>query len=113
MIIATINIDDLPQGTASIKLASGDIIQIDSTQRTLELPISQDDLNEDGELVIVALDEENIPLGNYQLDVSDDVWQAGSTGSGANLVSVLIWIVAALVIGVASVAVFRWFKKKR
>jgi hypothetical protein len=112
MIIATINIDDLPEGTASIKLASGEIIQIDKTQKTIELPISQDDLNEDGELVIVAIDEENTPLGNYQLDLSDDVWQAGSTDNGAAL-PVIVWVAAALVIGIASVVVVRWYKKRR
>ena len=109
---ATINIDDLPEGTASIKLASGEIIQIDSSQSTLELPISQDDLNEDGELVIVALDEENTPLGNYQLDLSDDVWQAGSTDDGTGTVSTLVWFAAGvLVMGAASVVIVRWFKK--
>jgi uncharacterized cupin superfamily protein len=113
MIIATINIDDLPEGTASIKLASGEIIQIDKTQKTIELPISQDDLNDDGELVIVALDEENTPLGNYQLDLSNDVWQASSTDNGTGIVSVIAWVAAALVIGITSVVVVRWYKKRR
>ena len=112
IIIATINIDDLPEGTAFIQLPSGEIIQIDSSQSTLELPISQDDLNENGELVILALDEENTPLGNYLIDLSDDTWQVGTADSGDKIISVLIWIAAAaLLIGVMSVIMVRRNKK--
>ena len=116
VIIVTINIDDLPKGTASIQLPSGEIIQIDMNAGTFELQISQDDLQEDGNLIILALDKENTPLGNYQLDLSDDAWQAGSADSGDDTISVLVWIAvtaAALVIGVLSVAMVRWNKKAK
>ncbi len=116
IIIVTINIDDLPKGTASIQLPSGEIIQIDMNAGTFELQISQDDLQEDGNLIILALDKENTPLGNYQLDLSDDAWQAGSADSGDDTISVLVWIAvtaAALVIGVLSVAMVRWNKKAK
>ena len=112
-LIVTINIGDLPEGTASIKLASGKIIQIDTTQSTLDLPISQDDLNEDGELVIVALDAENIPLGNYGIALTDGVWQQGITENGANSFSVFLWIAAGvLVVGIA-IAIFVMQKKRK
>ncbi len=112
IIIATINIDDLPKGTASIQLPSGEIIQIDMNAGTFKLQISQDDLQGDGSLVILALDKENIPLGNYHIDLSDDVWQAGSADSGDGIISVLVWIAAGvLVIGVMSVVMVRRNKK--
>ena len=114
MIIATINIDDLPEGTASIQLPSGEIIQIDTTQKALELPISQGDLNESGEIVLIALDEENTPLGNYLIDLSDDTWQVGTAGSGSGFVSMLVWIaVGVLVIGVSLGIMVIWYKKKK
>ena len=112
IIIATINIDDLPKGTASIQLPSGKIIQLDMNTGTLKLQISQDDLQEDGRLVILTLDEENTPLGNYHIDLSDDVWQAGSANNGDDIILVLVWIAAAaLVIGVISVVMVRWNKR--
>ena len=112
IIIATINIDDLPKGTASIQLPSGEIIQIGMNKGTLQLQISQDDLQGDGRLVILALDEENTPLGNYHIDLSDDAWQVGSANNGEDIISVLVWIAAAaLVIGVMSVVIVRWNKK--
>lgn len=114
MVVATINIDDLPEGTTAIRLPSGQIIQIDTKQGMLELSISQNDLNEYGELMIVALDKEDIPLGNYQIDLSNEVvWRADLTDSGAGILSVIAWIVAALVIVAASVAVVKWVKNKR
>ena len=114
IIIATINFDDLPKGTAFIQLPSGEVIQVDPTQSTLELPISQDDLNEDGEFVLIALDAENVPLGNYLIDLSDDTWQVGTAGSGSGFVSVLVWIaVGVLVIGVSLGITVIWYKKKK
>ena len=114
IIIATINIDDLPKGTAAIQLPSGEVIQIDMNAGAFKLEISQDDLQEDGNLVILALDEEDTPLGNYSIDLSDDVWQPGAADSGNNIISVLVWIAAAaLVIGVMTVVMVRWNKKAK
>ena len=114
IIIATINIDDLPEDTAAIQLPSGEIIHIDMNAGTFKLEISQDDLQEDGNLVILALDEEGTPLGNYSIDLSDDVWQPGAADSGNNIISVLVWIAAAaLVIGVMSVVMVRRNKKAK
>jgi len=113
IIIATINIDDLPKGTVSIQLPSGEIIQIDMNTGTFKLKISQDDLQGDGNLVILALDEENTPLGNYHIDILDDLWQAGPADSGDDIITVVVWIAAAaLAIGVMSVVMVRWKKAK-
>ena len=113
-VIVTISLQDLPDGTAAFRLPSGDIIQIDPEQSAYTLSVSQEDINEYGELVIVALNEESIPLGNYQVDLSDHVVQSGSAGSGAGILSVLFWIAAgALAIGVASVVIVSQLKKKQ
>ena len=114
IIVATINIDDLPKGTAAIQLPSGEIIQIDMNTGTFKLQISQDDLQGDGNLVILALDKENTPLSNYLIDLSDDSWQASSADSGFKFPSILIWIaVGVLVIVIASGIIMIWYKKKK
>ena len=114
VINVTISIDDLPEGTTAIRLPSGEILQIDPAKNVFELSISQEDLNEDGELEIIALSGESTPLGNYRIDFSDDAWQAGTADNGDGIISVLVWIAAAaLVIGVMSVVMVRWNKKAK
>ena len=114
VIIVTINIDDLPKDTAAIRLPSGRIIQINPEQSTYEMSISQEDFNEEGELVIIALDKENTPLGNYRIDLSDDVWQAGSADNGDSIISVLVWIAAGvLVIAIVLGVILIWYKKEK
>ena len=114
IIIVTISIDDLPEGTAAIRLPSGDVIQIDTTQSSFDLSIGPEDLNENGELVIVALDKENTPLGNYQLDLSDDAWQNGMSHSEAGTIPILIWIAAGvLIIGGAAGAIVVFLNKRK
>lgn len=111
IIIATVNIDDLPKGTVAIQLVSGEVIQIDTKQETFEISISQEDLNEAGEFVIVVLDAENIPLGNFRIAMTDVVWQ-DRTENELDSHLVLLWIaVGALVVDIAlSILVIR---KKR
>ena len=113
--VVIISIDDLPDGTTGILLPSGEIVQVDMTQNTFELSLSKEHFNEDGELVVTALDKENTPLGNYQLDLSDDAWQAGSADSGDDTISVLVWIAVAgiLVVGGAAGAIAVFLNKRK
>ena len=100
--VVTINIDDLPEGTVAIQLLSGEVIQIDTKQETFEISISQEELNEAGELVIDVLDAENVPLGNYRIALTDEVWQQDRTENGGDSFSVLLWIaLGVLVVGIA------------
>ena len=50
--VVVISIDDLLEGAASIRLPSGEILQIDTTLNLMELSISQKDIDEAGELVL-------------------------------------------------------------
>lgn len=110
----TISLKDLPEGTAAIRLPSGDIIQIDPEQSTYDLSVSPKDINEEGEMVIIALDKENTPLGNYQLDLSDDAWQNGMSHSEAGTIPILIWIAAGvLIIGGAAGAIVVFLNKRK
>jgi hypothetical protein len=104
-----ISIDDLPEGTAFIQLPSGDIMNIQADTSTLSLQASQDDLNEDGTLVIIALDEEKTPLGNYQVDLADEVWQEDSSA----LFSTIVWIAAGILVLAAVTAAAIWMVRKK
>jgi hypothetical protein len=112
--IVIIRIDDLPEGATAIRLPSGEIIQIDTTQNSLELSISRRDINEDGELAFVALGEENISLGSYVIDLSKDAWQNNTFNGKTGLGSMFIWIAAGvLVIGGAATAIFISLSRKK
>ena len=112
--VATISIDNLPEGTAAIQLPSGQLIQIDTTQTTLQLQISQADLNKNGQLEIIALNAESIPMGNCLIDFTQEAWLQDTAENGADPFSVLLWIAAGvLVVGIATAATVIWHKKRR
>ncbi|HHU48461.1 MAG: hypothetical protein ACOYEH_01040 [Caldicoprobacterales bacterium] len=112
--VVVISIDDLPDGAASIRLPSGEIFQIDTTLNLLELSVSQKDIDEAGELVLVALNKENIPIGSYLIDLSDDAWQSGTSNGRMRFGSMHIWVVAGvLVIGGVITTMFILLRKKK
>lgn len=51
-------------------------------------------------LVLVVLDKENIPMGSYLLDLSDEAWQSGTSNGRARYGSMHNWMMTGvLVIG--------------
>lgn len=113
-IVLTFLMDDLPEGSTAIKLPSGEIIQIDRTHNSFEFFIDQEDINKDGKMMITALDQEHTPVGNYLIDLSDNVWQNDTFNGRAGFDSILIWIVAGvLVIGGGMTAMFVFLSKKK
>ena len=114
MLVATISMDNLPEGAVAIQLLSGQLIQIDTTQTTLQLQISQADLNKNGQLEIIVLDAENIPMGNYLIDFAQEAWLQDTTENGAAPISVLLWIAAGvLFVGMVTAATVVWHKKRK
>ncbi|MGI6571566.1 MAG: beta strand repeat-containing protein [Caldicoprobacterales bacterium] len=112
--VVVISIDDLPEGAASIRLPSGEILQIDTTLNLMELSISQKDIDEAGELVLIALNKENILMGSYLIDLADDAWQSGTSNGSTRFGSKHIWVLAGvLVFGGAMTTMFILLRKKR
>jgi hypothetical protein len=112
--VVVISIDDLLEGAASIRLPSGEILQIDTTLNLMELSISQKDIDEAGELVLIALNKENILMGSYLIDLADDAWQSGTSNGSTRFGSKHIWVLAGvLVFGGAMTTMFILLRKKR
>jgi len=112
--VVVISIDDLPEGATAIRLPSGEILQIDTTLNSLELSISQKDINEAGELALVVLNKENIPMGSYVIDLSDVAWDSGTSNGRMDFDSMDILIVSGvLVIGGGMTTTLILLRKKK
>ncbi len=105
----------LPEGTTAIKLPSGEIISIDANARVLKLQLSQNEWEKYEHLVLVALNDEHIPLGSYVIDLSEETWQQiGTAESSSGFMSMLTWIaVGVLAIGGMITAIFIFLSKKK
>ena len=112
-ILVEFDTSSLPAGTTSIRLANGKQIGIDGTSGKVQLEISKDDLNENGELILEALDDDEIPLASLNIEVMDHNGQLVEAGSHANRFPI-IWILAGLagLIAVVLVSVLVWKKRK-
>ena len=100
MLVIEISIADLPENTTTIKLANGEVIDVDRTQETLRLEISRDDLNASGELEFTVMNE-GIPLTTLKIAVAGETPPQNAV---AGILSVLIWIAVGLgVLGLATV----------
>lgn len=113
IIIATITIDDLPEGTAAIKLPSGKIVQIDGTKEKLELEIRQEDLNELGEFEIIALNDESTPMGKLRIDLSSEASLQNTIINTPSSSPVWIWAAGIVAVVMALAALVLWIKKRK
>ena len=111
VIVVDINIADLPDNATSIKLASGELITIDRTQGTLRIEISRDELNDNGELEIMALND-NILLASLKIAVAEGKATAKTPATG--IPPMLIWIPLGIVVsGMVTAVVVIILKKRR
>ena len=90
-----IDVSDLPEGTAAVRLPNGEIVKLDGSD-TLRIEIKKSDIGDDGSLLLIALDDEGTPLSEYAVQLEQNT---GSTGGG--IWPMLMWIL----IGIAGVAV--------
>ncbi|MGI6113135.1 MAG: InlB B-repeat-containing protein, partial [Mahellales bacterium] len=113
--LISIDMASLPEGTTAIKLPSGEIISIDANARVLKLQLSPNEWEKYEHLVLVALNDERIPLGSYVIDLSEETWQQiGTAESSSGFMSMLTWIaVGVLAIGGMITAIFIFLSKKK
>ena len=113
-IVIEINTVDLPSGTVSIQLPSGEIITLNQTE-TIQFIVSEDDLS-NGAISIIALNDEGIPLAalNVQIDEGETITIPDTGNAWDGLWRVMIWILISIV-GVSVIAsiVFIILKRKR
>ena len=114
----TIEIDvaDLPEGTTAIQMPSGDVIYLDGSD-TVKLEIKEEELDENGRLNIVTLDNEEIPTGSFEIQIEDADGRAivPETGSGfTGIISTLLWIVIGIAgVGAAAFIIIIIFRKNK
>ena len=100
-VTVTINRADLGENAAGIRLPSGGTVDLsDETGDKVQLEVSEDDINEDGDIELLIIDDNEIALGSYNIDLTDDANSLFTAKSSGN---VLIWVaVLAAVVGLLS-----------
>ena len=114
IITVVIEVEDLPEGTVAIETPNGERLYVsDATDGVLLFQLTKDDVDKNGDIEIVALDNELSPLAALRIKVLDEneeivIAQTGESGSGGWMI--VIYIVGALLI----LAVLAWlFIKQR
>lgn len=102
IITVVIDVDDLPEGTTSVQLPDGRVVNV-SGGGTITLEITDEDLDENGMARITPLDEEGTPLSNLSIQV----FQKSRPG----IVAILLWGVGGLLI--AGIALFVVISRKK
>ncbi len=86
-----ININELPEGTSSIKLPGGEIIHVaDSENGMISITVDENELDVAGDLQIIFLDDQEVPFGSVSVKVSKNegtekypswlLWTIGAIG---------------------------------
>ncbi len=114
VITIVIDVADLPQGTAAIETPDGQILYVaDAKDGTLVFEVTEDDVTSwDGDIEIVALDDEITPLATIHirvLDENQEIVIAQTDNSHSNEWMIVIYIAAGLVM----LAVIMWILMKR
>ena len=104
----------LPEGTKSIQLANGMQIRIEDKDGKVQLEVSKEDLNEEGELIFKAMDDEGIPLSSLRISVMDRGQLVTVGAPSVNRDFPVVWVIAGFA-GVAAVVLAGWlaWKKRR
>ena len=92
--IIEISIDSFPEGTTSIQLPGGQIISLDDKD-IVQITVGENEINEDGSVEIVLLNDEGMPLYAYDVQVIDNgiaVSIPNARRAWRGLLSVFIWI---------------------
>ena len=109
-VTVTINRADLGENAAGIQLPSGATIDLSNhTGDKVQIEISEDNINADGDIELVIIDNNEIALGSYNIDLTDDANSLFTAKSSGN---VLIWI-AALAAAVGLLATNRGIEEKK
>jgi hypothetical protein len=112
-VTVTINTDILPEGTTSVRLPDGTVVPLTGGD-TLTLTVSAD-MIEDGKVQLVALDDEGVPLGNFEAQTDNGVLiDVSGAGVAGGVISALWWILgSAAAVVIIALAVYLVMRKKR
>ena len=110
-VMIEIDVSDLPEGTIAVTLPNGEIVKLDGSD-TLRVEINKSDIGDDGSLLLIALDDEGTPLGEYTVQL--DQYKTLKTGSAWDGIwAVLIWVfIGIIVLGAAGLATYLILKKR-
>ena len=99
-VVITIVVGELPEGTAAVKLPSGEVVELDES-KTLKIEVDAEDLDDNGSVELIALSEEGTPLGDYTAGDGQVITIPDSGSAGKGIWQVLMWVF----IGIAGVGV--------
>jgi len=101
-VFLTIDTGTLPEGTRSLQLPDGSIVDIDADAASVTVEISESDIGSDGTLLLIALSDEDIALASLSV----------ATAEPAPFPGFLIWIIGIAVVAAVGVILFLTLKKK-
>ena len=113
-VTVTINTDILPEGTQSVQLPDGTVVRLTGDE-TLTLTVSADMIDA-GKVQLVALSNEGVPLGNFEVQTDNGVLidVSGMDTVGGGFMNVLWWILGiAAGLGIIAIVVYLVIRKRR
>lgn len=90
-----IDVSNLPEGTKAIQMPNSAVIEIDGSD-TIEITVSQDDLDESGSIELVLLDDEGLSLASVELQTVDETVSDINGGQGGGGRRVFVWLLIGL-----------------
>ena len=107
-----IDVSDLPEGTAAVRLPNGEVVKLDGSG-TLLIEIKKSDIGDDGSLRLIALDDEGILLGIYAVQLAQ-FSIPGTGNNGGGIWQVLMWVLIGLAsVGAVGLTVYLVLRKRR
>ena len=106
-IMIELDVDALPNGTATLQLLSGDVILLDGLSGIVLLEMSPKELNRNGELSLTAVDSGGAVLASYSVQIAD-----GLPAAPMDTMSIVLLIMAVLA-AIGAVAAVVVIKKKK
>lgn len=106
IIVITIDVDDLPEGTVAVETPDGEVVYVsDAEDGVIVIEVTEDEVNEAGTIEIIALDDEGAPLASYDVQVLDEnkelvVAKTGETDGSAWIIIVCI-VAGVIALGLA------------
>jgi len=106
-----IDVSDLPEGTASVRLPNGEVVNLDGSG-VLLIEINKSDIGDDGSLLLTALDDEGIPLSVYAVQL-EQYSIPGTSNTGGGVWPVLMWVLIGIGgLGIAGLATYLILRRK-
>lgn len=103
-VVIKIDVNSLPEGAIAVKLPNGHIVSLDSAKDgKIIVDVFEGWVNDDGSVTLIAIDDEQIALGSYNISVSNPTANAQSGRAIPfwlwGVIGVLIIVWAAVIIG--------------